>query len=88
MSTWEFDTTTGEGSVIVTVVYEYESDGGKCIKCGLTVVETLSYNFEKHNQQICKNTKVIMKFITKCEDCDYTTKNITTLKIHKLNKLN
>jgi hypothetical protein len=24
--TWEFDTTTGEGSVIVTVVYEYESD--------------------------------------------------------------
>ena len=26
MSTWEFDTTTGEGSVIVTVVYEYESD--------------------------------------------------------------
>ena len=27
MSTWEFDTTTGEGSVIVTVVYEYENDG-------------------------------------------------------------
>lgn len=26
MSTWEFDTTTGEGSVVVTVVYEYESD--------------------------------------------------------------
>ena len=26
MNTWEFDTTTGEGSVIVTVVYEYESD--------------------------------------------------------------
>lgn len=26
MSTWEFDTTTGEGSVIITVVYEYESD--------------------------------------------------------------
>jgi hypothetical protein len=25
-STYEFDTTTGEGSVIVTVVYEYESD--------------------------------------------------------------
>ena len=26
MSTWEFDTTTGAGSEIVTVVYEYESD--------------------------------------------------------------
>jgi hypothetical protein len=25
--TWEFDTTTGEGSEIVTVVYEYENDG-------------------------------------------------------------
>jgi hypothetical protein len=25
-STWEFDTTVGAGSVIVTVVYEYESD--------------------------------------------------------------
>ena len=25
--TWEFDTTTGEGSEIVTVVYEYEYDG-------------------------------------------------------------
>lgn len=25
-STWEFDTTTGAGSEIVTVVYEYESD--------------------------------------------------------------
>ena len=24
--TWEFDTTTGEGSEIVTVVYEYEQD--------------------------------------------------------------
>ena len=24
--TWEFDTTTGAGSEIVTVVYEYESD--------------------------------------------------------------
>ena len=22
----------------------------------------------------------------KCDDCDYTTKNITTMKIHKLNK--
>ena len=26
MSTWEFDTTTGAGSEIVTVVYGYESD--------------------------------------------------------------
>ncbi len=26
MSTWEFDTTTGAGSEIVTVVYEYEND--------------------------------------------------------------
>ena len=26
MNTWEFDTTTGEGSEIVTVVYEYEQD--------------------------------------------------------------
>ena len=26
-NTWEFDTTTGEGSEIVTVVYEYENDG-------------------------------------------------------------
>jgi hypothetical protein len=26
-STWEFDTTTGEGSEVVTVVYEYENDG-------------------------------------------------------------
>jgi hypothetical protein len=26
MSTWEFDTTTGAGSEIVTVVYEYEGD--------------------------------------------------------------
>ena len=26
-STWEFDTTTGAGSEIVTVVYEYETDG-------------------------------------------------------------
>jgi hypothetical protein len=26
-STWEFDTTTGAGSVVVTVVYEYENDG-------------------------------------------------------------
>jgi hypothetical protein len=25
--TWEFDTTAGEGSEIVTVVYEYEYDG-------------------------------------------------------------
>jgi hypothetical protein len=25
--TWEFDTTTGAGSEIVTVVYEYEYDG-------------------------------------------------------------
>lgn len=25
--TWEFDTTTGEGSEIITVVYEYENDG-------------------------------------------------------------
>jgi hypothetical protein len=25
--TWEFDTTTGAGSEIVTVVYEYEHDG-------------------------------------------------------------
>ena len=25
--TWEFDTTTGAGSEIVTVVYEYENDG-------------------------------------------------------------
>jgi len=27
MSTWEFDTTTGAGSEVVTVVYEYEYDG-------------------------------------------------------------
>jgi hypothetical protein len=27
--TWEFDTTTGEGSEIVTVVYEYEIDDDK-----------------------------------------------------------
>ena len=27
MNTWEFDTTTGAGSEIVTVVYEYENDG-------------------------------------------------------------
>ena len=26
-STWEFDTTIGAGSEIVTVVYEYENDG-------------------------------------------------------------
>jgi hypothetical protein len=26
-STWKFDTTTGAGSEIVTVVYEYEFDG-------------------------------------------------------------
>jgi len=26
MNTWEFDTTTGEGGEIVTVVYEYEQD--------------------------------------------------------------
>jgi len=26
-STWEFDTTVGAGSEIVTVVYEYENDG-------------------------------------------------------------
>ena len=26
-NTWEFDTTTGAGSEIVTVVYEYENDG-------------------------------------------------------------
>jgi len=26
MSTWEFDTTTGQGSEVVKVVYEYESD--------------------------------------------------------------
>ena len=26
-STWEFDTTTGAGSEVVTVVYEYENDG-------------------------------------------------------------
>ena len=26
-STWEFDTTAGAGSEIVTVVYEYENDG-------------------------------------------------------------
>jgi hypothetical protein len=26
MNTWEFDTTTGAGSEIVTVVYEYEED--------------------------------------------------------------
>ncbi len=25
--TWKFDTTTGAGSEIVTVVYEYENDG-------------------------------------------------------------
>ena len=25
--TWEFDTTTGAGSEVVTVVYEYENDG-------------------------------------------------------------
>jgi hypothetical protein len=25
-NTWEFDTTTGEGSEIVTIVYEYEQD--------------------------------------------------------------
>jgi hypothetical protein len=27
MNTWEFDTTAGAGSEIVTVVYEYEDDG-------------------------------------------------------------
>ena len=26
-NTWEFDTTVGAGSEIVTVVYEYENDG-------------------------------------------------------------
>jgi hypothetical protein len=26
MHTWEFDTTTGAGSEIVTIVYEYEED--------------------------------------------------------------
>ena len=26
-NTWEFDTTTGAGSEVVTVVYEYENDG-------------------------------------------------------------
>jgi hypothetical protein len=26
-STWEFDTTTGAGSEVVKVVYEYENDG-------------------------------------------------------------
>jgi hypothetical protein len=26
MSTWEFETTTGEGSEVVKVVYDYESD--------------------------------------------------------------
>jgi len=26
MSTWEFDTTTGAGSEVVTIVYEYEQD--------------------------------------------------------------
>ena len=28
-STWKFDTTTGAGSEIVTVVYQYEFDGEK-----------------------------------------------------------
>jgi hypothetical protein len=27
MNTWEFDTTVGAGSEVVTVVYEYENDG-------------------------------------------------------------
>jgi hypothetical protein len=26
MNTWEFDTTTGAGSEVVTIVYEYEQD--------------------------------------------------------------
>ena len=26
-STWEFDTTIGQGSEVVTIVYEYENDG-------------------------------------------------------------
>ena len=29
MSTWEFDTTTGAGSEIVTVVYEYDNESIK-----------------------------------------------------------
>ena len=29
MNTWEFDTTIGQGSEIVTVVYEYEVDDDK-----------------------------------------------------------
>jgi len=29
MSTWEFDTTIGAGSEVVTVVYEYEIDDDK-----------------------------------------------------------
>ena len=32
MNTWEFDTTTGEGSEIVTVVYEYEQDADSTYK--------------------------------------------------------
>ena len=29
MNTWEFDTTIGQGSEVVTVVYEYEMDEDK-----------------------------------------------------------
>jgi hypothetical protein len=53
--------------------HEYESDGGKCIKCGLTVTETLSFDSELdedfdidiaiEDKGNCYRQKV------KCEDC-------------------
>lgn len=58
MNTWEFDTTTGEGSEIVKVVYEYEIDddgstyGENIISVIFEKVEVIGLLSEEHFKEL------------------------------------
>ena len=60
-----------------------------CNKCNKTFTSNthlrIHYNTDLHKTGQRKK-RSDFKDPFKCEDCDYTTKNITTMKIHKLNK--
>jgi hypothetical protein len=60
-----------------------------CEKCNLNFFN--NSRFEKHIKTELhligkKKKRSDYKEPFKCEDCEYTTKNIVTLKVHKLNK--
>jgi hypothetical protein len=69
--------------------HEYESDGGKCIKCELTVTETLSSDSELGEdfdmERKRKHNLLLWNKVVTCDDLQYLEKDEMIAIINELN---